>query len=533
MTGDGEDVRIARMAGRQSYGSQLAAAARRYADQVALQLDDIRLTYAQLDQRVTRLARALATRGIGKGDRVAVLMRNRLETVEAYYAGLRLGAIVVPINFRLVATEVRYLLSDSGSAALIVDAADAGTAAEAIGELDPGPLVLATDGAEQRFPRAESFEAAIAGAGDEPLDIDIDEGEPAFIMYTSGTTGRPKGAVLSHRNLCTVGLLTAVSSGGADPEDRTFLLGVPMFHIAGVGSILPRLLTGARIVVYAPSAFDPVAVVELFAREHVTNCFFVPSQWQAICAVPGIRERNLPLRRIFWGAAPAQPSLLEALATIFPQAPAYTAFGQTETSATICLLRGEDAVRKLGSVGQPLYGVEARIVDEAMHDVAVGEVGEIVYRGPTVMREYWNKPEATAEAFAGGWFHSGDLCRMDEDGFIWVVDRRKDMIISGGENIYCAEVEAAIDAHPKVAEVAVIGVPHQKWGQTPLAVVTATDPADPPTEHEIIEHCRGLLASYKKPTSVVVIDAMPRTASGKIQKFTLRERFGAYRAESR
>jgi fatty-acyl-CoA synthase len=525
MTDRPDDVSIARAAGRASYGSQLAAAARRYADRVALQLDDVQLTYPQLDSRVTRLARALAARGIGRGDRVAVLMRNRLETVEAYYAGLRLGAIVVPINFRLVPAEVRYVLSDSGAAALIVDAADADTAAAAIADLDPAPVVLATDGAETRFPQAESWEAAIEPMTDEPLHIDVDEAEPAFIMYTSGTTGRPKGAVLTHRNLTTVSLLTSLSTGGVTPEDRTFLLGVPMFHIAGVGNILPRLLTGGRIVVYSPATFDPVAIVDLLEREQVTNCFFVPSQWQAICAVPGIRDRELALRRIGWGAAPAQPSLLEALATTFPQAPAFTAFGQTETSATICLLRREDAARKLGSVGQPLYGVEARIVDEHLNDVAVGEVGEIVYRGPTVMREYWNNPQATAEAFAGGWFHSGDLCRMDEDGFIWVVDRKKDMIISGGENIYCAEVEAAIDAHPKVAEVAVIGVPHEKWGQTPLAAITAIDPADPPTEAEIIEHCRGLLASYKKPTSVVVIDAMPRTASGKIQKFTLRERF--------
>jgi acyl-CoA synthetase (AMP-forming)/AMP-acid ligase II len=516
-----DEVSIAQAAGRQSFGAQLAATARRYADRVAIQMDDVRLTYAQLDQRVTKLARALATRGIGRGDRVAVLMRNRLETVEAYYAGLRLGAIVVPINFRLVPAEVAYLLADSGAAALIVDEADAAIVAE----LERPAVVLATDGVEQRLPGAESFEAAVAEAGDEPLHIDVDEGEAALIMYTSGTTGRPKGAVLTHRNLATVILLSSVSSGGVTPEDRTSLLGVPMFHIAGIGTILPRLLSGGRVVVYSGQAFDPAAFADLLEREEVTYCFLVPNQWQALCALPGIKERNLPLRRIIWGAAPAQPSLLLALADTFPQAPAYTAFGQTETSATICLLRAEDAVRKLGSVGTPLYGVEARIVDDELNDVAVGEVGEIVYRGPTVMREYWNNPQATAEAFAGGWFHSGDLCRMDDEGFIWVVDRKKDMIISGGENIYCAEVEAAIDAHAKVAEVAVIGMPHEKWGQTPLAVITALDPADPPTEAEIIEHCRGLLASYKKPTAVAVIDAMPRTASGKIQKFALRERF--------
>jgi fatty-acyl-CoA synthase/long-chain acyl-CoA synthetase len=189
------------------------------------------------------------------------------------------------------------------------------------------------------------------------------------------------------------------------------------------------------------------------------------------------------------------------------------------------LLRGEDSVRKIGSVGTPMLNVEVRVVDELMNDVPRGEVGEIVYRSPMVMKEYWGKPAETAEAFAGGWFHSGDLVREDEEGYLYVVDRKKDMIISGGENIYCAEVEAAIDSQPKVAEVAVIGIPHPTWGQTPLAVVVPADPADPPTQQEIIEHCRTLIASYKKPTSVVITHALPRNASGKVQKFRLREQF--------
>jgi acyl-CoA synthetase (AMP-forming)/AMP-acid ligase II len=188
----------------------------------------------------------------------------------------------------------------------------------------------------------------------------------------------------------------------------------------------------------------------------------------------------------------------------------------------VCLLRAEDAIRKQGSVGTPIPGIEVRIVDDEMRDVKPGEVGEIVYRGPVVTPGYWGQPEATAEAFAGGWFHSGDLCRADEDGFVWVVDRKKDMIISGGENIYCAEVEAVIDSHPKVADVAVIGARHEKWVQTPVAVVTAVDPADPPTLADVVEHCRDRLASYKKPTAVIVVDSLPRTATGKVQKFELR-----------
>jgi acyl-CoA synthetase (AMP-forming)/AMP-acid ligase II len=195
-------------------------------------------------------------------------------------------------------------------------------------------------------------------------------------------------------------------------------------------------------------------------------------------------------------------------------------------SSVTCVLKGEDAVRKMGSVGKPIVNIEARLVDEDMDDVAVGEVGEIVYRGPTVLQQYWGKPEATDDAFTGGWFHSGDLCKMDDEGYITVVDRKKDMIISGGENIYCAEVEAVIDAHPGVAEVALIGLPHERWVETPRALIVATDPSAPPSEQEIIEWFKGRLASYKKPTSVVVIDALPRNASGKVLKTQLRAEHG-------
>jgi acyl-CoA synthetase (AMP-forming)/AMP-acid ligase II len=228
-----------------------------------------------------------------------------------------------------------------------------------------------------------------------------------------------------------------------------------------------------------------------------------------------------------WGGSSAAPSTLQAMAATFPGVPTFCAFGQTEMSSVTCLLRGEDAIRKMGSVGKPVMNVEYRLVDDDMQDVPRGGVGEIVYRGPTVFQGYWRNPAATAEAFAGGWFHSGDLCREDEEGYLYVVDRKKDMIISGAENIYSAEVEAVIDAHPKVAEVALIGVPHPKWVETPVAIIVAADPADPPTEAEIVEHCRAHLASYKKPSRVVVVDALPRNASGKILKTQLRERFGS------
>lgn len=512
---------------RMSHGEQLARQARKTPDATAFVFEGHRLTFAQLDERVNRLARALAERGVAPGDRVAVLMTNRLEVVESYLAGCRLGAIVVPVNFRLAAAEIDYIIGDSGAKALVVDAGLAATARTVrAGMRNPLPC-LVTGGAEaEAGAGAEPYEAALAAVSADPWVVDVAESDPAFIMYTSGTTGRPKGAVLSHFNLLmnTINLMITEQIAGSD---EVWLSGLPLFHIGGLNGILPYLITGGSSVILPSGQFDANQVVEMLERDAITGCYFVPTQWQAISAVPGIADRKLSLRRISWGASVAPPSVLKAMADTFSGVPNYNAFGQTEMSSVTCVLLGEDAVRKMGSVGTPVVNVEARIVDEDMEDVPVGDPGEIVYRGPTVMQGYWNNPEATAEAFEGGWFHSGDICKMDDEGFIYVVDRKKDMIISGGENIYCAEVEAVLDAHPKVKEVALIGVPHERWVETPRAIVVPADPADPPTEEELIEYCQQRMASYKKPTSMLIVDELPRNASGKVLKTVLRASYGS------
>jgi O-succinylbenzoate-CoA ligase len=508
---------------RMAHGEQLARVARKQPNKVAYKFRDQSRTFAELDERVTRLANALADRGVKRGDRVATLTMNCIEMVETYFACGRLGAVCVPINFRLVADEIEYIARDSGATALVVDAGLAPVAGDVRARVPAIGVCFALDGSEMAAgPGAESYESALAGTS--PIDplIDVDEHEPAFIMYTSGTTGRPKGAVLSHFNLLmnTVTMLTVMGISG---DDEVWLSGLPLFHIGGLNGILPYLILGGISVILPSGQFDAAQVVDLLEREQITGCYFVPTQWKAICEVPGVVDRKLKLRRISWGASVAPPSVLQAMADTFPGVPNYNAFGQTEMSSVTCVLKGEDAIRKMGSVGRAVPLVEAQIVDNDMKEVGVNEVGEIVYRGPTVLQEYWNKPEDTTEAFAGGWFHSGDLCRRDEDGFIYVVDRKKDMIISGGENIYCAEVEAVIDGHPKVQEVAVIGAPHERWVETPRAVIVPVNPEDPPTEAEIIEWCRDRLASYKKPTAVVVIDQLPRNASGKVLKTVLRK----------
>jgi len=505
---------------------QLARHARKTPDATALRFEGAGRSYAELDERVSRLARALADRGVGTGDRVAVLTLNGMEAWETYLAGVRLGAIVVPVNFRLVADEVAYVLTDSGASALVVDAPLAEVASKAR-EQAPGVATVLVIGGASAGPGSEDFEDALAAASPEPPAVVVDEDEPAFIMYTSGTTGRPKGAVLTHRNLL-MHVFSQVTHLGWTPDDRVGAPGAPLFHIAGLAGGLPPLLLGGTNVIMKSGGFDPVETLDMIERERITSIFLVPAMWAALVAVPGIADRDLShLRRISWGAAPASTTLLRTLIDTFPQAEVVTAFGQTECSPVTCFLRGEDSVRKIGSVGTPMLNVEVRVVDDAMNDVPQGEVGEIVYRSPMVMKEYWNKPEETSIAFEGGWFHSGDLVRQDEDGYLYVVDRKKDMIISGGENIYCAEVENVLAAHPKVGEVALIGVPDSRYGEAPLAVVAPRDPADPPTSEELSAWCREKLARYKNPREYSVVGALPRNPSGKVLKTQLRTEHSA------
>lgn len=497
---------------------QLARHARSTPDAAALRFAGTGRTYRELEDRVTRLAAVLADRGVGHGDRVAVLALNGLEVVETFLATVRLGAIAVPVNFRLVADEVAYVLADSGAVALVVDPATAGTAAKAR-DRAPALTTVLTVGAD--------YEAALAGADPTPVERAVEESDPAFLMYTSGTTGKPKGAVLTHRNLL-MHAFSHVAHLGWSSDDRVSLYGAPLFHIAAVSGMLPTLLYGGTFVLTRSGAFDPAATLDEIVAERVSSCFFVPAAWQAVVAVPGIAERDLSaLRRISWGAAPASTTLLRSMMAAFPAAELVTAFGQTECAPVTCFLRGEDALRKIGSVGTPMLNVEVRVVDEAMVDVPRGEVGEIVYRSPMVMRGYWGKPDATAEAFTGGWFHSGDLVRQDEDGYFFVVDRKKDMIISGGENVYCAEVEDVLAAHPGVAEVALIGVPDARWGEAPLAVVAPRDPAAPPSPAELTAWCRERLAGYKCPREFTVVGALPRNPSGKVLKTQLRQQHSA------
>ena len=487
-------------------------------DRAALRYRGETTTWAQLSRRSLQIAAGLAARGVGEGDRVALLTLNHPWFVETVFGANSLGAMAVPLNFRLAPPELDYILGDSTPSAIFVDAPLV-------------PLLAATPNAANIAAVVVIGEAELQGdqvayedfvAAQEPIELpDVSEESTALLMYTSGTTGSPKGVMLSHRNM-QVQALTCIRAMEMFDESDIGFLTAPFFHIAGLGSIVANIVLGGTVVIHPLGAFDPAAVLDAYEAEGATVVFNVPQQWDLICAQPDIDKRDLKLRIISWGGAPASDRTLRAMGEAFPRALNVAVFGQTETSPITCVLRGEDSLRKLGSVGQPIPTIQYRIVDAAMNDVPVGEVGEIVYRGPTVMQGYWNKPEETEAAFADGWFHSGDLVKQDEEGFVWVVDRLKDMIISGGENIYCAEVENAIASHPAVLEVAVIGRPDERWGQVPVAVVNVA----PGTELDLAglqEFLSGRIASYKVPKDLTVIEALPRNAGGKILKGKLRE----------
>jgi fatty-acyl-CoA synthase len=478
------------------------------------------VTWAELRRRVAALAGALHRRGVGFGDRVMILMLNRTEFVESVLAANMIGAIAVPVNFRLTPAELAFLVDDCEAQLMITEpvlAAVGSAVRNLTSVLDT--VVVAGDAADEGL---LSYEDLVNESGEPTEPVDIPNDSAALIMYTSGTTGRPKGAVLTHTNL-TGQTMSGLYTHGVDVNEVGFI-GVPFFHIAGVGNLLTGMLLGIPTVIHPLGAFDPGHLLDVLAAEKVTGIFLVPAQWQAVCNAQQANPRDVKLRVMSWGAAPASDTLLRQMSETFPGTQILAAFGQTEMSPVTCMLLGEDAIRKRGSVGKVIPTVAARVVDEDMNDVPVGEVGEIVYRAPTLMSGYWNNPEATAEAFAGGWFHSGDLVRMDEEGYVWVVDRKKDMIISGGENIYCAEVENVLAGHPAIVEVAVIGRADEKWGEVPIAVAAVTE--NGLRLSDLNEFLGERLARYKHPKGLEIVDALPRNPAGKVLKTELRARYG-------
>lgn len=501
-------------------------------DKEAVEYDGVVHTWSELRDRVEDLARGLALRGLEKGDRAIIASGNSIAMLEFMIAVHQVGAIAVPMNFRLTQGEFAWGLDNADAKMILSDRVTLPVVEQALKEYRDdynGHPVLHITQTESDAHGTVLIDA-LQREGAEGQDVvfpAVPARTPGFIMYTSGTTGRPKGAVITHQNMFAQVLIVTNAYRDFD-DDATMMLSTPLFHSAGLAFVKACVSVGAKLIIKDSYGFDPTELAAEVAEKQVDTLFLVPTQWQMLCN--SVRESSADtscLRNLGWGAAPASESLLKEMGSLFPNANIVAFFGQTEMSPIACVLPGRHATWKIGSVGKPASQVSVRIVDDKMNDVPQGEVGEIVYRGPGVMLEYWKNEQKTKEAFAGGWFHSGDLVYKDPDGFLYVVDRAKDMIISGGENIYCVEVENCLGDHPKVREIAVIGRPSEKWGETPVAVVALEDGVDSLELDDLNSQAEGNLARFKHPKELIIVDSLPRNTSGKVQKHLLRdEHFG-------
>ena len=486
--------------------SWLAARAALTPDREALVDGDERSTYRELAEGSLGSARLLWELGVRPGDRVATLTANRGEFVELLYAIARVGAILVPLNWRLAGPELEYQLADAGARVLFTEP----TQAEAAGRLHADErVVFGGDYAARRD----------ASRGEPPPEAEAGFGDPYLVLYTAGTTGRAKGAVLTHANVFWNVVNMSVAVGLSEADTTVTIL--PMFHSGGIGLFtVPSLTVGGRVVIQR--SFDAAGLRALIVAEDASVVLGVPAIWLAMAELGDFTARDCPsLRYLCSGGAPLPSSLIERLGDrgfVVLQG-----YGLTETAPGGTLMPPPDWRRKAGTVGKPALLVEMRAVSDDGASVPAGTIGEVQFRGPNVFAGYWRRPEATAEAFtADGWFRSGDLGVFDDEGFLSLVDRKKDMVITGGENVYSSEVEDVLFAHPGVAEAAIVGVPDDRWGERVVAVVVRRPGAEVGGE-DIIAFCRERLAKYKSPREVVFIDALPRNAAGKVLKRQLRE----------
>ncbi len=507
-------------------GEVLAQHARIFPDRTGARDLDRSMTFAEWNRRACRLANALLGLGLQKGDRVAVLAYNRVEWMEIYAAAAKAGLVAVPVNFRLVGPEIAFIVQDSGAAALIVEDVLLGRVEEVRDDLpvDPGRWIHL--GREPAPAGLRTYEELIAAASDREPDVPVAPSDPWAFMYTSGTTGRPKGAIRSHRASALLSLVTEVELGFHRRD--TGLLVMPMCHANSLYFGTSLAYCGGGCFVYNRRSYDPEHVLATLASGGVTFTSLVPTQYVMMLELPAeVRAKHdlSRVRRLMISSAPARRETKLGVMELFPNSGLFELYGSTE-QGWVTMLQPEEQLEKLGSVGRECVGSRrARLLDEDGREVPDGEVGELFAWTPYLFDGYWNAPEKTAEALREGYCSVGDMARRDEDGFIWLVDRKSNMIISGGENVYPSEVEAVVAAHPSVREAAVVGLPDPKWGERVHAVVVPAAGAtvDP---QELIEWCRPRLAGYKRPRSVSVMEAedIPRTATGKIQHRLLRQK---------
>jgi fatty-acyl-CoA synthase len=504
-----------------SVADLLRRTARRYPGKLAIVDGERRLTFAEFDTAVNRCANALAARGLGKGDRLALLSHNCWQFGTLAFATARLGVVLVPVNFMLTADEVAYILRHSGATAMVAEDLLAETAEKALGTAGKPDALRGWIGSSGA-PAVAGWEDIDGWLHDGPADdpgVHVADDDPLRLMYTSGTESRPKGVMLSSRSLISQYVSCAID-GGMEPDDVE-AHSMPMYHCAQLDCFfsVDVYLGATSIILPRP---DPAALLATIERERVTKLFCPPTVWISLLRHPGFDSADLgSLRKGYYGASPMPVEVLRELQRRLPDVRLWNFYGQTEMAPLATILRPDEQLARAGSAGRAAINVETMLVDDAGMPVPPGQVGEIVHRSPQATLGYYHDDERTAEAFAGGWFHSGDLGVLSEDGYLTVVDRKKDMIKSGGENVASREVEEALYELDGVAEVAVFGISHPYWIEAVTAVVVPKQGAAL-TVDAVNSHAAGRLAAFKRPKYVVFAASLPKNPSGKILKRALR-----------
>ena len=479
-----------------------------------------RLSYAELNASCNKLSNALVQAGVRKGERVGLLLMNSREFMESYFALAKIGAVVVPLNWRLVADELEFILKDSGTQRLIYGDEFVDVVADLHSRGDKTDIKqwLQVEQQQELAYFAESYQGFRDAADDSEPTMGAAADEMLYIMYTSGTTGLPKGVVHTH-NTAIWALITIGATSEYHANDR-YLACLPMFHVGALTPLAVNVWKGVTNIVMR--SFDPTQAWQLIQDEKITIGLAVPAMLNFMLQVPYDQYDYSSMRWMMTGAAPVPASMTRKYHDL--GIGLLQIYGLTETCGPACLMDPENALRKADSTGRAFFHTEIKIVSESGEPCATGEAGEVWVKGPHVMVEYWNRPDATAETIVeDGWLRTGDIATMDDEGFVAIQDRMKDMIISGGENVYPAEIEGVLASHPGIVEAAVIGQASEKWGESPLAIVVKSD--DALTEADVLNYCQGKLARFKQPAVAVFVDEIPRNPSGKILKRVLRETY--------